>query len=177
MFIARVPKPAVPLGTLHQYLFSYFDVPNGDKRPFIFREEGRGKTLCLLSRLPPATPHRGINGELTAGRAYQFDALVSPVNTRNIDGKPHTRVIRDNDERREWLARAVQGAQVRFVQFFDREPLQLRHRGNLVVVHSCVARGVLYVDDLSRFRDFLLIGPGKGKCWGYGLMYLPEVMD
>lgn len=177
MFLARVPNPAVPPGTLHQHLYGYFDADKGSSRPFVFREENDGKTICLLSRLPPATERRRLHYRIRAGCAYQFEALLSPVNSRNIEGKSRTRVIRTNAERHAWLARATQGASLRFVQFFDRPPKKFTYRGNRIVVHSCIARGVIYVEHLSQFREFLLTGPGKGKCWGCGLMYLPQVMD
>lgn len=177
MFLARVPMPEVPLSCVHQHLFGYFTVPAGAPRPFIYRVEDQGRTVCMLSRLPPATPYRVLNTALTAGRAYAFEALLSPVNGKNLHGKHETRVFRTNDERRAWLQRALwPTAELRFVQFFDRPALVFQHRGHRVSVPTCLARGTLYVADLSRFREFLLVGPGKGKCWGRGLVYLPEVM-
>ncbi|HWO99187.1 MAG TPA: type I-E CRISPR-associated protein Cas6/Cse3/CasE [Methylococcus sp.] len=174
MWLARVPMPAGPVYSIHQYLWSYFDLDRGEPRPFLYRIESDG--IVMLSRIKPSCPARCI--EIEAGRAYLFEALISPVNGGHRAGaKKNWRAIEGNEARRAWLVRRVDGAELRFVHFFDREPLRfLRPGGIRVLVTRCVARGVFYVRDRAAFTEAVLRGPGKGKVWGCGLIYLPEIM-
>lgn len=166
MWLSRVPVPDCPVYSVHQFLWGYFDVPDGDPRPFVYRVDDDG--VLMLSRLRPRCKAASISIE--SGRTYQFAALVSPVNGC-------TRFIRDNEERRAWLARRLDGADLTFAQFFDRDNLHFKRAGGaFVTVARCVVRGTVYIRDRATFTDAILRGPGKAKAWGCGLVYLPEVM-
>lgn len=174
MWLARVPVPDCPVYVVHQMLWGYYDVPPDEPRPFVYRVAP--DHIVLLSRLKPRCDAREL--AIEAGRVYQFDALLSPVNGYHHQGVSRCHVITDNDERRRWLLKRFGGSvDLTFCQFYDREKLVFtRPGGERVTAARCIARGTLYVRDRQAFTDALLRGPGKAKAWGCGLVYLPEVM-
>lgn len=173
MWLARVPLPDCPVYAVHQVLWGYYDLAPGEPRPFLYRVAGDG--IDLLSRLKPRCPAREIR--LESGRVYQFEALLSPVKgDTHGEGRKYWD-IRGNDERRAWLVRRFEGADLTFCQAFDRPTLRfVRPGGEKVTVPRCVMRGTVYVRDRAAFTEAVLRGPGKGKAWGCGLVWLPEVM-
>lgn len=179
MFLSRVPWPEAPAYCVHQHLWGYFDLPAGAPRPFVFRRTG--EEALMLSRIRPSCSHADLLPRIEAGRAYQFELLASPVNgrkKRDDTGRRKSCEIRDNEQLRAWCQRRLEGAELRFCQSFRLETLRFRKAGGAdVVVPMHKFLGMLYVEDLSLFRETLLQGAGKGKAWGCGMIYLPEVMQ
>jgi len=178
MFLARVPAPNAPAYAVHQYLWGYFDLPDGEDRPFLFRQSG--DNLLMLSQHRPSAPVVNVAERIEAGRAYSFELLASPVNgrkKRGDDGRRRAVALEGNERLMAWLESRLEGAALRFCQAFARDTLRFKRQGGSHVVVPRVAfSGVLYVHDKSLFLMDMMRGPGKGKCWGCGMIYLPEVM-
>lgn len=186
MFVAVVPRPAVPLYAVHQYLWGYYPgVGEGEPRPFLWRDCGRD--VLLLSRLRPACPCLEVGPRIEAGRVYQFTLLASPMNGYKVAhdtrrGAPRRsggrKVIEGNEARRAWFARRLgAGADPTFAQVYDRPTQRFRRPGgDVVMVAQCEIKGTLMVRDRGLFVDAMLRGIGGRGCWGCGLLVLPEVM-
>ncbi|TCP06604.1 type I-E CRISPR-associated protein Cas6/Cse3/CasE [Caldimonas thermodepolymerans] len=170
MWVAQIPKPRVPLASLHRLLFAYFpDHPANAPRPFLFRIEH--DSLILGSTLKPSCAAKHVQPQ--AGMTYQFDAIVKPMNGggRNpIDG---------NARRRDWVARNLRGAQIGYCEVYDLPDLRTRKSdGRRIVVPVCRVVGALTVTDADEFIRFLRRGgPGTAKAYGCGMWVLPELME
>jgi len=185
MWISAVSKPEVPEYAYHQVLWSYFpDVPEVSERPFVYRV--LGDTILMLSRHRPSAPTvKALAERIEAGAVYQFDLLANPARSaraqqpdgtwKRICRKPY----RTNQERKDWLARRMEGsgAEITFVQAYDRPQRRFaKPGGKRIIIDDVVFRGTLRVTDKARFCDHLLRGIGGRGAWGCGLMVLPEVM-
>jgi len=173
MFLAAVPRPPVPEYVLHQMLWGYFPgIDRGEPRPFVYRAEP--DRVLLLSRRRPSCPTVNIGERIRAGRVLQFEVLASAANSN----KQRRRVpIVGNQERREWLARRIDGAELTFAQVYDRPDLAFkRDGGERIVVSRFQAVGTLRVLDRAAFIDSMLRGIGGRGCWGCGLLLIPELM-
>lgn len=169
MWVAQVPKPAVPLASLHKLLYGYFPgIAPDASRPFVYRIEH--DSLIIGSSIRPACDAREVVPEV--GRTYQFDAILKPMN-----GGGRNPIV-GNSARREWVARNVQGAVVGFAEIHDMPDITT-HKGNgrRITLPVCRAIGTLVVTDPASFTAFLgRGGPGTGKVYGCGMWVLPELM-
>lgn len=183
--------PRLPVGInryeIHQYLYSYFEErPGNAPRPFLYRviddsidERKRLKNpvTIMISREPPKIPHQHLTPLIKAGRVYQFDAYLSARNGHNLgNGKRQERPIRDNEQRRQWIAARFKGAKVRFVHIHDRPRFDVRNGANKFCVEPFYVTGMIEVTDKMSFIESLLTGPGVAKAWGCGLVWLPDAM-
>lgn len=149
---------------LHQWLWAFF--ADNANRPYIFREH-REKIL-MLSTLPPACESSTL--EIRAGTAYAFDVCVHPIKR---DQETRREIwLKDYDQQREWLARQLKGCELRFAYTRSSRVERVKESRFLKVEMT----GVLYVTDLMVFLSCLQKGVGKGKAWGCGMLYLPEIM-
>ena len=177
MFISKLQKPEVPEDCIHKHLWSYFDLPDGSDRPFLYRVDSN--IITMLSRIEPACDNVNISAHIKSGKSYQFSADLNLVkgNTHSKDGKRRFYSIRSNNERREFFNRRMSCADVKMVQFFDRPRKTLKRAGGVLVqLDICKATGVLRVNDRSEFINTMLSGIGKGKVYGYGLIKLIGIM-
>lgn len=180
IYVAIVDLPDVPAYTVHQYLYGFFPQhPPDGHRPFLFRRSGN--RVLLVSRIPPACPHRVVT--LDAGRSYPAEGLLVPIQRRRMPDKPERIVevpITSNAERREWFTAVCArfGAHVGFCQWFNRDRVQIRHGGNgcLITYQPAQVKAMLLVTDPAPFTEMLLRGLGRGKAFGFGLLYLAGVM-
>jgi len=168
---------------MHQYLWSYFPGLQGEgaARPFTFRVFD--SSILMMSRIEPACDSVNIADRIQHDRVYQFDVLASPQRStsyRDANGKRVTknrRSIEGNEERRDWLKRRIDGAEVVFCQVFDRPVRRFRKPGgHQVVLTEAVFRGALRVIDADEFINSMLRGTGGRGAWGCGLLVLPEIM-
>lgn len=187
IWLAEITVPDVPIATVHQMIWALFDVPDGSDRPFLYRCLGNRRYL-VLSRLRPRaacwsieTPAAGqtLTFEVEAcaerwmGNRRKHERLRGPD-----DDRRGRRPITDNAELQKWIGARLQGAQVQFAHAFNRAPLRFVH-----VRHGqqCFARtrfvGACHVIDRAAFERSLLLGAGRGKYCGLGLIYLPDVMQ
>ena len=180
--VATVDLPGgLPPYTVHQYLYGYFPQhPRDGARPFLFRQ--LGSRVLLVSRIPPACPHSVVS--LDAGRSYPVEGLLVPIHRRRLPDHPE-RVIEvpmtTNSERREWFVSVCGrfGAHVGFCQWYNRDRTQIHHGSNgcLITYQPAQVKAMLLVTEPERFTEMLLRGLGRGKAFGYGLLYISGVMD
>lgn len=179
MHYAIVDIPAdLPPYTTHQYLYSYFPQHSRDQpRPFLFRQAGN--RCLLLSQIAPACP--SVEFSLTAGRTYAIEALLSPTRkTRSPSNKLIEIPITGNAARRAWFQALIErdGAQLGFCQWYDRPKRQFRHSsGDLITLCPGQVKAMLLITDQEAFIARLLKGFGRGKAFGYGMLYFPHVME
>lgn len=178
IYSATVALPDdIPQYSIHQYLYGYFPQhPRDGLRPFLFRIAGN---RCLLvSRIRPACPHTEIT--LEAGRAYPVEALLVPVRKpRDENGKTREVPMLSNAERRTWFTAVCArfGGQVGFCQWFNRPRVQFQHdAGHLITLQPAQVKAMIFLTDPVAFTEMLLLGLGRGKAFGYGLLTIAEVM-
>ena len=121
-----------------------------------------------------------IESKIIAGQSYQFVLCASPVNVRrSIDKRSGERTsvaIEGRDRLKMWLKDRLVGADVRFCQVFEQSTLTvISTKGRRIIVPRVEFKGILYVSDRNAFIESVLAGPGKGKCWGCGLVRLNGV--
>lgn len=174
--LAPLPPAGTPTYCIHQYVWSYFGGAGNATRPFLYRVLSNG--ILMLSSRPPSCPSVFIGDRLEAGRVYQFEADVSATRKLRPDNTCRQRVaLFDNAERREWLTRLAQGVEIRFATFKTLEKVKIyRSQREAVIFHPCRVQGTLYVQDRAQCLEWLLKGVGRERIFGYGLIYLRELM-
>lgn len=178
MYYAQVSVPSgIPPYTVHQYLYSYFPQHCRDApRPFLFRQAG-GRCL-ILSRIRPSCDCTEF--EIRAGKTYCMECLVVPTRkTRDAEGKLLEVPLRSNAERRGWLSGILGrfGGEVGFCLIFDRDKHEFRHgNGHLITYQPAQFKAMVFISDSAAFTEMMLRGLGRGKAFGYGLLYFPDLL-
>jgi CRISPR-associated protein Cas6/Cse3/CasE subtype I-E len=180
LFVSVVTLPqGLPPYTIHQYLYGYFpQCPLDARRPFLF--QSRGDRAFMVSRIPPACPHRVVTIE--AGRSYAVEGELVPVlkKARGYDVRSKVIPLTGNLERRDWFTAVCgrHGASVGTCLWFNRNKRQFRHsNGHLITLCPGQVKAMVYVTDADGFSEMILRGLGQGKAFGYGLLVLPEIMS
>lgn len=169
MFLSHVRLPAVSDYEVHQHLHKLFDA---EKRCFIFRRQ-TPEDVLMLSIIRPRHPHRTIElKRIHTGRPLSFAADLRPVkaSSRFKGGKED---IVGHFQRRDWLKRKLNGAaKLHFIRFEDGW-ITTKNGVHLLVAQ---ATGVLEIQDRTTFATLLQSGIGRGRAFGCGMIYLPEIM-
>lgn len=181
MWIMSTRRPSGALYTYHQLLWTFiperYRAP-GAARAFVYRVED--DRLLMLSRYRPECEALAVSPGILNGQVYQFTLRCSPVRgTQRGSGSVTKR--RDPypaSERKEWLARRLDGAaQVLFATSRDRPDLTLQAPGGRRVRWSeCDISGTVRVLDRTELIGRMCQGIGGRGAWGHGLLWLPEVM-
>lgn len=171
MFLSEVLlPPGVTDYEVHQHLYCQFD---RDDRGFLYRREG--DNIKMLSVERPKRHCRKLNVmNIPVMIPTPFTADIIITRCKFIRGTKGQRYdVRDHHERRQWLRRQLQeAADVPFVRFHDR--MITIKGGTRRLVASCT--GTLVIRDRYAFARILQSGIGRGKAFGCGLIWIPEVM-
>lgn len=104
--------------------------------------------------------------------SFSSDLIITKTKfVKGCAGKRYD--IRDNDERREWLKNKLSGsAELKFARFNNR----FITLGNGTKRLIASVTGVIYITNVSCFVSLVQSGIGRGKAFGCGLIYIPEIM-
>lgn len=172
MFLSEVLlPPGVTDYEVHQHLYCQFD---RDERGYLYRREGDKVRMLSVER--PKRNNRELDVmTLPVMVPMPFTADLIITRARFERGKTGARYdVRDHEQRREWLRRQLQDvADVPFARFRDR--MITIKGGTRRLVASCT--GTLVIRDRYAFARILQTGIGRGKAFGCGLIWMPEVME
>lgn len=172
MFLSEILLPeGVSDYEVHQHLYCQFD---REDRGYLYRRIGR--TVKMLSVERPKRPATKISAlDIPVMTPVTFSADLIITRTKFVRGSKGNRYdVRDHDERRAWLRKQLgDAADVPFARFRDR--IITIKGGTRRLAARCT--GTLVVRDRSGFARLLQQGVGRGKAFGCGLIWLPEVME
>ena len=175
MFLAALKMPhGVSDYEVHQHLHLQFNRPD---RPFLFRRDNHCTSLIhMLSIERPMCPSVELSlDRLRPQYPMPFAADLIITRSTSIPGqRGQRRDVRDHDDRRKWLREKLnECADVPFARMNERW-LQLPNGTRRLVVSTT---GTLVITDAARFAARLQAGIGRGRAFGCGLIWIPEVMD
>lgn len=172
MFLSEVLLPSgVDDYEVHQHLHCQFD---RDTRGYLYRRVG--SRIRVLSIERPKRPSLELDIlSIPVMQPLPFTADLIITRCKAIRGTRGYRYdVRTHDERIAWLRRQLQEvADVPFTRFRDR--MITIKGGTRRLVASCT--GTLVVRDRGGFARLLQQGVGRGKAFGCGLIWIPEVME
>jgi len=171
MFITRLTLPSsIEDYEVHQHLHAYFD---DGSRAFIYHK--RQNRVVMLSIVRPSIPCDTVEpSQYRASRPFSFESDLMITKTKFIRGQAGTRYdIKDPSERREWLKKQLQGvAEIKFARFRHGERTI---KGGLKR-HYANCTGVLEIKEPMDFLKKIQEGIGRGKAFGCGMIYIPDLM-
>lgn len=119
---------------------------------------------------------------METGQLWSFDLIASPTKKVASEGKKNSqrRILRQPQERQEWLERKAEQSGFAIVQVQEQEQLHVsgRHHANRggVMYHDAYHyQGVLQITDSERFQRALQTGIGSGKAYGFGMMMVKRL--
>ena len=173
MWLTKLQKMQnVPDAKQHQLLYVFFK--DADERPFCYKDTG--DQIIMLSSIKPNTQCQEVHFE--AGKTLMFECLAS-INKRRFKDK----VIRPQDftaeHIKEWFKRKFDGcAYIDYVAFKKFAPHKIpKDDGRMVFLNQTLFFGTLTIMNPKKFEELLVSGVGIGGVYGFGLVYLPQVMQ
>lgn len=172
MFLSDVLLPeGISDYEVHQHLHCQFD---REERGYLYRRIGRKVKMLSIERPKrPATEVSILDMPVMQPLPFAADLIITRCKAiRGTRGYRYD--VRTHDERMAWLRRQLQEvADVPFARFRDR--MITIKGGTRRLVASCT--GTLVVRDRGGFARLLQQGVGRGKAFGCGLIWIPEVME
>lgn len=175
VWIAEVSRDrSMPLDQAHVALYGYFpQVTRGEARPYVWRLT-RTDTMLVASHMrPSANSAREVF--VSNGITYDFRLSMTRISRRSKTGKQFSVDDHDVLKRRVTDYAAAYGGDVRFVRITGMMMYHASDKG--VRLPICAAVGKVYIRDAEAFDRLLCQGSGRGKAYGLGLWYLPEIME
>lgn len=122
-----------------------------------------------------------LNG-METGQLWSFDLIAAPTKKVASEGKKNSRrrILRQPQERREWLERKAEQNGFAIIQAQEQEQHHVsgRHKADKggVMYHDAYHyQGVLQITDAEAFRKALQSGIGSGKAYGFGMMMVKRL--
>lgn len=111
------------------------------------------------------------------GQIWSFDLIAAPTKKVASEGKKNSqrRILRQPQERQEWLERKAAQNGFSIIQAQEQEQLHVsgKHKsdkGGMMYHDAYHYQGVLQIIDADAFRQALKKGIGSGKSYGFGMM-------
>lgn len=173
MWLTRLNKmDGVPDAKQHQLLYGFFK--GVEERPFCYKDTG--SEIIMLSSIEPNTECKEI--QLREGQTLMFECTAS------LNGRKHKDItIRPQDftpdHIKEWFRRRLDGgAYVNYVSFQKLAPHKIRRdNSEIIILNRTHFYGTLTVMNAPRMQEIMAKGVGRGGAFGFGLIYLPQVME
>lgn len=116
------------------------------------------------------------------GQLWSFDLIAAPTKKVASEGKKNSqrRILRQPQERREWLERKAERNGFFIIQAQEQEQLHISgtHRqdsGGMMYHDAYHYQGSLQITDANAFRKALENGIGSGKSYGFGMMMVKRI--
>lgn len=134
------------------------------------RHNGFSEIGCKdISRLPDV---------FREGRRFAFDLLAQPFKKVSREGANSRReTLKTPEERQAWMERKAKdnGFRLEWVREEGKNAMSGKHseeKGGTLFIDAIRYRGVLIVEDQSKFTRAFVRGIGPGKAYGLGLLML-----
>lgn len=116
------------------------------------------------------------------GQLWSFDLIAAPTKKVASEGKKNSqrRILRQPQERQEWLERKAVQHGFSIIQAQEQEQLHIcgRHKADKggVMYHDAYHyQGILQITDGEAFRRAMQTGIGSGKAYGFGMMMVKRL--
>ena len=116
------------------------------------------------------------------GQLWSFDLIAAPTKKVALEGKKNSkrRILRQPQERQEWLERKAAQNGFSIIQTQEQEQLHVsgKHKADTggVMYHDAYHyQGILQITDTDAFRKALETGIGSGKPYGFGMMMVKRL--
>ncbi|MBR2527293.1 MAG: type I-E CRISPR-associated protein Cas6/Cse3/CasE [Blautia sp.] len=165
----------------------------------LYRVKTNGRTVSVYQyasrpvRKENIGPGMSLGGErcldgwldsMQTGQTWGFDLVTMPFKKerRSDSGNSRRRMLRDEEERLEWLFRKAEqnGFAILDVQEIKDEKMNIYHpsdKGGKMVMDSYRYTGIMTIKDVSAFRKAVQEGIGPGKAYGLGMLLLKRQMN
>lgn len=116
------------------------------------------------------------------GQTWSFDLIAAPSKKVAAEGRKNSqrRILRDPEERQEWLSRKAEQSGFAVLQVTEQEQLHVsgKHRpdnGGEMHHDAFHYQGILRITDAEAFRRAICSGIGPGKAYGFGMMMVKRI--
>ena len=113
---------------------------------------------------------------------WSFDLIAAPTKKVASEGKKNSqrRILRQPQERQEWLERKAAQNGFSIIQAQEQEQLHVsgKHKADKggVMYHDAYHyQGILQITDTEAFRQAVEKGIGSGKSYGFGMMMVKRL--
>lgn len=175
VWVAEVARDtSMPLDQVHVAAYGYFpQVARGDARPYVWRLLSQDRLLLASHLRPSANSAR--EAFVRNGLTYDFRLTMTRISRRSKTGKQFS--VDDHGVLKQRVIdyAAAYGGDVRFVRIEGMQMYAASAKG--VRLPICAAVGKVYIRDAVAFDRLLCQGSGRGRAYGLGLWYLPEIME
>lgn len=174
VWIAEVARDtSIPLDQVHVASYSYFpQIARGNARPYVWRLISADRILLASHLRPSANSAREVF--VRCGVTYDFRLTMTRISRKSRTGKQFSVDDHETLKQRVIDYAAPFGGDVRFVRIEAMRMYSASAKSGRLPI--CCAVGKVYVRDAAEFDRLLCQGSGRGKAYGLGLWYLPEIM-
>ncbi len=165
---------------MHRKVQSMFNATRVESQVLYRVDETRG-IVYITSRQKPegAVLHRRVDEQVVAGGMYYFNILVSPTVHVSVPNKKNTvmKFLRTPDERKRWFEKkgSKKGFTIISIAEQAHRAIEGVHPDGKLYFPAVQFTGMLQVTDIKRFKQARIIGIGKGRAYGLGLLLLSKV--
>ena len=178
---------------MHRFITGFFGADRKSNQ-VLYRTNMVQNKLCIYlyadrpaERIPEncSVQQRDITSWLNTmetGQLWSFDLIAAPTKKVASEGKKNSqrRILRQPQERQEWLERKAEQNGFAIVQVQEQEQLHVsgRHhadKGGVMYHDAYHYQGVLQITDADAFRKAMQNGIGSGKAYGFGMMMVKRL--
>ena len=178
---------------MHRFITGFFgtDRQSGE---ILYRTNMVQNKLCIYLYAQSPAEHIPDNCEvrqrdvtawldsMAEGQLWGFDLIAAPTKKVSSEGKKNSqrRILRQPQERREWLERKAEQNGFSILHAQEQEQLHVsgRHgenQGGRMYHDAYHYQGVLQITNAEAFRKAVQRGIGPGKAYGFGMMMVKRV--
>jgi CRISPR system Cascade subunit CasE len=178
MYISRVRIRGTDTYALHQAIWSLFPDTPDRKRDHLFRVEESSGTVSMALLQSSTEPKSSPSAEVMQtkpftlnvenGTSYRFKMVTNP--TKRCAKTKALRDIQDEADRVVWLQRKLTGANVVVTSMSDALVKSDKCKCSRYVTFE----GVLHVTDSAQIHNAVVMGVGRKKHAGAGLLSLAK---
>lgn len=176
MFISLIETPFMDAYMLHKALWTLFPGTPDRTRDHLFRAESNQNGRCVILLQSTTQPtssseanvlqSKPFNPEIVAGAQYKFKIEALP--TKKDSASKKIVELKSQDQRVEWIQRKLDGANVIVTSMSDRVVKNKKAYSSRYVTFE----GILHVNNPDNIRNALLMGIGRKKHAGAGMLSL-----
>ena len=178
---------------MHRFITGFFGTDRQSSQ-ILYRTNLVQNKLCIYLYAQSPAEHIPDNCEvqqrnvtswlesMEIGQLWSFDLIAAPTKKVASEGKRNSqrRILRQPQERQEWLERKAAQNGFSIIQAQEQEQLHVSGKHNAdkggVMYHDAYHyQGILQITDADAFRKALETGIGSGKPYGFGMMMVKRL--
>jgi len=179
MYMSLIELTTLDSYEQHQAIWTLFPNTPDRKRDHLFRieNEQKGKVIALLqsSTEPESSPEvkvlqtKPFTLRLTSGEYCKFKIIANP--TKRLSKARNVVELKTEPEQIEWLQRKLEGANVTVTSLSSKLVRNKKHCNAVFVTFE----GILQINEAEKIQSAVVMGLGRKKHAGAGLLSLAKV--